>query len=196
MRLFNYLFVAVMALASGAAALAQEPFYNLGKTPTPEAIRAWDIAISPEGKELPPGSGTAKEGAILFAQKCAVCHGPTGVETAGKFEHARLVGGIGTLNTSKPVWTAGSLYPYATTIWDFINRAMPKNQGGSLSANEVYALTAVILYWNGIIKENDVLDAKSLPKIQMPNRNGFAPSEPVWKSGEKRPFGLYPWVSP
>ena len=155
------------------AALAQGPsFSNVGRTPSEAEIRAWDIEISIDGKGLPPGSGTAKEGAGIYAKKCAACHGPTGAE--GPLA-PRLLGGKGTLNTTHPVKTIGSYWAYATTIWDYINRAMPRNQEGTLSANDVYALTAFLLYRNDIIQESDVIDAKSLPKIQMPNRDGFIP---------------------
>ena len=159
----------------------------MGRTPSEKKSGPGTSLIGPEGKELPPGSGTAKEGAKIFAQKCAACHGPTerGCQelpdwTAGP----ALVGGKGTLNTANPVRTIGSYWPFATTIWDYINRAMPRRQEGSLSADEVYALTAFLLYRNDIIQESDVIDAKSLPKVQMPNRNGFIPANPVeWQPG-------------
>ena len=188
MRCFLNLLVPVMALVPlcGIAALAQTPTYNLGRTPSAEEIRAWDFAIGPEGKELPPGSGTAQEGAKIYAQKCAACHGPTGTEgevsAKGRRPAPPLVGGKDTLNTPKPVRTIGSFWPFATTIWDYVYRTMPWNEERSLSANEVYAVTAFLLYRNGIIQESDVIDARSLPKIQMPNRNGFVPPEPVWKA--------------
>ena len=170
-----------MAVATCVAALAQTPTYNRGRTPSAEEIRAWDISIGPEGKELPPGSGTAKEGATLYAQKgCPACHGPTAAEipprpTPSSSMRFPLVGGHGTLTNHSPVRTVGSYFPFATTVWDFINRAMPPDQAGTLSADQVYALTAFLLYRNGIIKESDVMDATSLTKIQMPNRNGFVP---------------------
>jgi cytochrome c5 len=165
--------VPVMALAACAAAWAQTPSYsNVGRSPTTEEIQAWDISIGPDGKELPPGSGTAKEGAEIFAKKCAACHGPT---AEGTPLGPRLLGGKGTINTPQPIRTIGSYWPFATTVWDYIHRAMPQGQGGSLSATEVYALTAFVLFRNDIVKESDVLDAKSLPKVQMPNRNGFVP---------------------
>jgi cytochrome c len=134
-----------------------------------------DIAVGPDGKGLPAGQGTAKEGAPLFAAKCAVCHGANA--EGGKIG-TRLTGGqaeIETLKTLQPVRTVGGYWPYATTVWDYINRAMPRNNGETLSANEVYALTAFILAKSNIIKEDDVMDAKTLPKVHMPNRNGFVP---------------------
>jgi len=161
----------VLALAACAGALAQTPAFNVGRTPTAEEIKAWDISISPDGKGLPPGSGTALQGAPIYARKCAVCHGPEG--TGGKAP--ALVGGKGSLTSITPVKTVGSFWPFATTIWDYINRAMPLGAGGTLPADEVYAITAYLLYRNGIIGESDVIDAKSLPKIQMPNRDNFVP---------------------
>lgn len=174
MRCLLKLLASILAFAACSAALAQTPTYkNVGRTPTQDEIKAWDIAVGPTGRELPPGSGTSKEGATIFAQKCARCHGETGEgSTLGR----ALVGGQGTLTSLHPVRTVGSYWPFATTLWDYINRAMPPLQGGSLAPNEVYSLTAFVLYRNGIVKEeDDVLDAKTLPKVQMPNRNGFVP---------------------
>jgi mono/diheme cytochrome c family protein len=176
MRCFKFL-VTGIALVSATAVMAQTPSYsNIGRAPTKEEIQAWDISVGPDGKGLPPGSGSAKDGAPIFAVKCAVCHGPNG---EGAKIGPRVVGGIAdteTLTTLKPVRTVGGYWPYATTVWDFINRAMPRGQSGTLTANEVYALTAFILAKSQIIKEDDVLDAKTLPKVQMPNRNGFVPA--------------------
>lgn len=169
--------VAGIALLSATSALAQTPSYsNIGRAPTKEEIQAWDISVGPDGKGLPPGQGTAKDGAPIFAVKCAVCHGANG---EGAKIGPRIVGGIAdteTLTTLKPVRTVGGYWPYATTVWDFINRAMPRGQSGTLTPNEVYALTAFILAKSQIIKEDEVLDARTLPKVQMPNRNGFVPA--------------------
>jgi S-disulfanyl-L-cysteine oxidoreductase SoxD len=180
----------VAALGLCQAAWAQSPRYGLGKTPAPEEIRAWDISIGPEGKELPPGSGTAKEGARLFAEKCASCHGATGSggpapmlikpESTPKHPLSCLSPCIGPNN----VMARHS--PYATTIWDYIHRAMPFGQEGTLKPDEVYALTAFLLYKNGVIKEDDVLNQQTLPQVKMPNRNGYA--IPDWKPGTPRPF--------
>ncbi len=178
------LLLPVFVFAASVVAPAQGPAYHLGRVPTPEEIKALDISIGPEGKELPPGSGTAKQGAELYAQKCAQCHGPTGAEMA--IYHRPLVGGKGSLTTMQPVKTIGNYWAFATTVWDYIRRAMPLNATGSLSADEVYALTAVLLYRNGIIAEDDVIDAKSLPKIQMPARKIFFPAEPDWKPGYRQ----------
>ena len=181
---WSKLLTATIALSACVTALAQGPTYQLGSTPSEEEIKARDIAISPDGKELPPGGGTAKEGATVFAQKCAPCHGSDAM--------GGVVRGVVPLGNAKPVKLEYSLVPYATTVWDFINRAMPQSNPGSLTANEVYAATAYVLYRNDIIKETDVLDAKSLPMVRMPNRDNFLPAQPGWKPGEKRPFGYYP----
>jgi mono/diheme cytochrome c family protein len=174
---FSSRLAAGIVLLTATASLAQTPSYpNIGRAPTKEEIQAWDISVGPDGKGLPPGQGTAKDGAPIFAAKCAVCHGPNG---EGAKIGPRVVGGIAdteTLTTLKPVRTVGGYWPYATTVYDFINRAMPRGQSGTLTANEVYALTAFILAKSNIIKEDDVLDAKTLPKVQMPNRNGFVPA--------------------
>jgi len=174
---FSSLIGAGFCLMLSCPVLAQAPSYkNIGGTPTKQEIEAWDISIGPDGKGLPPGHGSAKDGAPIFAAKCAVCHGDQG--QGGKIG-PRVVGGIAdtkTLSTIRPVRTVGGYWPYATTVWDFIRRAMPRDQSGTLTPNEVYALTAWILYKSNIIQEGDVLDAKTLPKVQMPNRNGFVPA--------------------
>ena len=175
----------LMLLCTATTALAQGPTYRLGTTPSAEEIKARDTAISPDGRELPPGSGTVKEGATVYAQKCQACHGPNGAGTA-------LHRGLIPLGNSKPVKIQGSLVPYATTVWDFINRAMPSTKPGSLTPNEVYAATAYVLFLNDIIKENDVVDATTLPKIKMPNRDNFIAVELDWKPGQRRPLGNYP----
>jgi len=176
MRLFKIFSAGILLLMSNAA-LAQAPSYSkIGRTPTKEEIQAWDISIGPDGKGLPVGQGTAKDGAPVFAAKCAVCHGANG--EGGKIG-PRVVGGIAdteTLTTLHPVRTVGGYWPYATSVWDFIRRAMPRDQSGTLTPNEVYALTAFILFKSNIIKEGDVLDQKTLPNVIMPNRNGFVPA--------------------
>jgi mono/diheme cytochrome c family protein len=179
--------VTVIALAATLGLAQTSTHKNVGRRPTAEEIRAWDIAIGPAGKELPPGSGTAKEGATIYARKCVACHGATGVEGPATV----LVGNRDSLTTLYPKKTIGSYWPFATTLWDYINRAMPFNDPGKLSADEVYSLTAFLLYRNGIVKDTDVINATSLPKIEMPNRNGFSPAKPGWRPDEKRPFGAY-----
>jgi S-disulfanyl-L-cysteine oxidoreductase SoxD len=155
---------------AGAATLAaQSPKYGVGQPPTAEQIRNLGASIAPDGSGLPDGSGTVAAGRDIFAARCAKCHG----EKAQGLIGPPLVGGQGTLNTAKPLKTVGSFWPYATTVWDYINRAMPFNQPGLLKAPEVYAVVAYILNLNGIIGSNQVMDAKSLPKVKMPNRDGF-----------------------
>jgi mono/diheme cytochrome c family protein len=177
MRWFSVRWVLAMSLAWPLA--AQSPTYGLGRAAKPDEIKAWDLAISPDGKELPAGSGSSAEGARIYAANCAACHGKTGKEGPNDV----LVGGQGTLNTNKPVKTVGSYWPYATTVWDYINRAMPYNKPGSLTSDQVYAVTAYLLSLNGIIKEDAVLNAKTLPQVKMPNRNGFiGDPRPDWKS--------------
>jgi mono/diheme cytochrome c family protein len=173
MRFRFKLLVPVVAVAACVSAAAQTPDYkNVGRTPTAQEVQALDIAIGTDGKELPPGNGNAKTGARLFAQKCVACHGEN---QEGSPQAPALVGGKGTLTSLHPKMTAGSYWPFATTIFDYIRRAMPRYQEGSLKVDEVYSLTAFILYRNDIIKEDDVIDATTLPKIKMPNRDGFIP---------------------
>ncbi len=175
---------AIVLLISGIA-FAQGPTYRFGSTPSAEEIKARDTAVSPTGKQLPPGRGTVKEGAAVYAQKCQACHGPNGTGT-------RLHRGLIPLGNSKPVKIEGSLVPYATTVWDFINRAMPSTKPGSLTPDEVYAATAYVLFLNEVIQENTVLDATTLPTIKMPNRDNFVGVELDWKPGQRRPLGYYP----
>ena len=175
MRCSYKLFAFLPLLMVVNAAWAQAPNYkNVGRAPTQDEIRAWDTAVGPAGRELPPGSGTAKEGAEIFANKCAVCHGPAG---EGTQMAPRLVGGKGTLTTPQPVLTVGSYWAFATTIFDFIYKAMPRGQEGSLKPDQAYALTAFLLYKNDIVKETDTIDTKTLPAIKMPNRDGFIPPQ-------------------
>jgi cytochrome c len=145
--------------------------YGLGRAATDEEIRAWNIDVSPTGEGLPPGQGTVKQGAQVFATKCAMCHGPTGTEGPKD----KLVGGQNTLKAAKPIKTVGSYWPYATTLYDFINRAMPFSAPGSLNPDEIYSVIAWLLFQNGIVKDDAVIDARTLPQVQMPNRNGFIP---------------------
>ena len=173
MRLRFSLLAPVVAVAACVTAAAQTPDYkNVGRAPTAQEVQAMDIAIGTDGKELPPGSGTAKTGARLFNEKCVACHGEN---QEGSTQAPALVGGKGTLTSLHPKMTAGSYWPFATTIFDYIRRAMPRYAEGSLKTDEVYSLTAFILYRNDIIKEDDVIDAATLPKIKMPNRDGFIP---------------------
>jgi cytochrome c len=155
-------------IAVAAPAAAQAP--KFGQPIAPADIALWDISIGPDGAGLPPGRGSVAQGAAVYAAQCEACHGEKG---AGKPNDA-LVGGIGSLAPDKtPLKTVGSYWPYATTLFDYVRRAMPFQESQSLTSDEVYAVSAYILNLNGIIGANDVLDAQSLPKVTMPNRDGF-----------------------
>jgi len=158
-----------LSLGSGAA-FAQNP--GLGKPITEGDIKQWDIAILPDGTNLPPGSGTPAKGAKIFAEKCAACHGDAGRGGVAPYYPA-LVGGAPLTNGIDTIKTIGNYYAYATTIFDFTRRAMPYNMPRSLTDDEVYSLTAYILSLNKLIGENDVMDAKTLPQVKMPNRDNF-----------------------
>jgi len=157
---------AVFAALATAGALAAGP--DLGKPITPAEIAAWDISVSPDGDGLPPGSGTAAQGAVIYAQKCAACHG----ENATGGVNAALVGG-GPIERIDSARTIRNFWPYATTVFDYIRRAMPWPQPRTLSNDEVYALTAYILSENKLIAADAVMDAATLPQVKMPNRDGF-----------------------
>lgn len=162
-------FVLGAALALTTVIAAQSPAAGIGRAATPEEIRNLGPAIAPDGTGLPEGSGTVAAGREVFAARCARCHGEKGQGDVGP----ALVGGRGTLGTPRPVKTVGSFWPYATTVWDYVNRAMPFDEPGLLKAPDVYAVVAYILNMNGIIAGDIVMDAKSLPKVRMPNRDGF-----------------------
>jgi S-disulfanyl-L-cysteine oxidoreductase SoxD len=148
--------------------------YGIGSTPTAAQISAWNIDVTPDGAGLPAGSGTVAQGRVLFTQKCAACHGATGGGGPGGV----LVGGQGSLASAKPLLTIGSFWPYATIVYDYINRAMPHDKPQSLKADEVYALAAFLLNQNGVIAADAVMDAQTLPKVAMSNRNGFTQVDP------------------
>ena len=187
MRCSLKLLVPAIILAAPAMALAQsQPRLNLGTPLSQEEIKSFDFMVGPDGKELPAGRGTAKEGAAVFAKRCQVCHGQNG---EGGAVRRLVLGGPGNPHrgTFKDTErSALSYYPYATITWDYINRAMPASNPGSLTPDEVYSVVAFLLYRNGIIQEADVMDAKTLPKVEMPNRNGFVPAVPVYPP-EKKP---------
>ena len=188
LRLVAVVLLPIVLLGSPAFAQSS-PTYGVGRTPTAEEIRALDISIGPTGEELPPGRGTAKEGAELFVQKgCVGCHGEAGI------------GGLAPALKSKkgpdvPAWERGRILPvqapFATTVWDFIHRGMPLGREGSLTADEVYSLTAYLLFLNKVIPEDEVLDKQSLPKVKMPIGDDYA-RLPDWKHGTPRLQG-YPY---
>ncbi len=164
-----------LALVSFSGWAAEGP--GLGVAVQPADIAAWNISIPPDGTGLPSGSGTAVQGKAIFLEKCAACHNQEG---AGQ-PFDRLVGGQGSLPTATPVKTVGSYWPYATTVFDYIRRAMPFQAPQSLTSDETYALTAYLLSLNGIIKDGAVMNAQSLPKVKMPNRDGFVLAYPERK---------------
>jgi S-disulfanyl-L-cysteine oxidoreductase SoxD len=174
--------VVVVLVQYGVAAQSPVPS-GLGRAPTAAELRAWDLSVGPEGAELPPGSGSATQGALVFTQRgCAACHGPTGVEGPGP----ELIGGKATLATNYfPI----RFWPFAPPVWDYIKRAMPYDRPGQLTNDEVYALTAFLLYKNEITKEGDIMDAKTLPKVQMPHRADYkGPSPANWTPDTPRGF--------
>lgn len=142
---------------------------NLGASPTPAMLAAMDMSIPPSGAGLPVGSGSVAQGQKVYEAKCQTCHGLKG---EGKPADP-LVGGIGSLGSGKPVRTVGSYWPYATTLFDYVRRAMPTNAPQSLSNDEVYAASAYVLFLNGIVAEAAVMNAQTLPQVKMPNRDGF-----------------------
>jgi mono/diheme cytochrome c family protein len=162
-----WLVIAVVACGCARATVVETP--NLGQPATAAQIAGWDISVGPDGAGLPPGRGTAATGAVVYEQKCQACHGARG---AGQ-PNDRLVGGQGTLASKTPVRTIGSYWPYATTVFDYVRRAMPYTQPQSLSNDEVYAVTAYLLHLNGIIGESDEMNARTLPAVKMPNRDNF-----------------------
>jgi S-disulfanyl-L-cysteine oxidoreductase SoxD len=172
------LFVIVLALTP-VTALAQP--LGIGRPANPGEIADWNIDIRPDGTGLPPGSGGVAQGEQVFQQSCAACHGAHG---EGSAMAPRLVGGIGSLATAHPVRTVGSYWPYATTLFDYVRRAMPFNAPESLASDQVYAVCAYILYLNGIAGADAVLDARALPQIVMPNQGGF---HPVYQPIESHP---------
>ncbi len=160
-----------MAIAS--VLWADEPAgtpLGVGRAVSAQDVAAENITVLPDGTGLPLGQGTARQGAAIYAAQCAACHGDRG---EGRADVPALAGGRGSLASDKPVLTIGSYWPYATTVWDYINRGMPYTNAGTLSADDVYALTAYVLYLNGIVSQRKILDHKTLPGIRMPNRDGF-----------------------
>ena len=163
--------VALLVAAGASPVSGQLPTYGVGRPPTAEEVKAWDLTIPPDGQDLPPGSGTAALGRSIYAERCAACHGEKGEDP----KYSRLAGGRGTLTTDKPLLTIGSFWQYAPTLWSYIRRAQPFDDPGSLTPDQAYAVTAYLLHLNGIIGEQDVMNAQTLPLVKMPNRDGFVP---------------------
>ena len=181
--------LAALVLLLGSTALAQSPRYGIGSTPSAEELRTWDISIGPTGEELPPGRGNAKEGAQVYVKRgCAACHGKEGTGGPAPILKAPPAPNAG-------IWERPRVLPlrspFATTVWDYINRAMPLGKERTLTPDEVYALTAFLLHMNNVIPEDQVLDAQSLPKIKMPIGDDWAPL-PDWKPNMRRLKG-YPY---
>lgn len=178
--------IAVAALTAGAAARAgglapHQPahppgYFGYGTMPTPDQIAGWNIDVrGDDGRGLPPGKGTVAHGADVFAEQCAACHGTFG---EGEERYPKLAGGEGTLTAERPEPTVGSYWPFAPTLWDYINRAMPFPAPHSLSPDDVYAITAYVLNINNIVPNDFVADRDSLPEVKMPNHDHFIWQDP------------------
>ena len=171
--------VLACAVLMGATVMAQSASYGVGRTPSAEEIRVWDISIGPTGEELPEGRGTVREGAQLYRSTgCAGCHGANGLDGKAPILKSKAAPDVTDL------WARGRILPlrspFATTVWDYINRAMPLNREGTLTPDQVYSLTAYLLFINDVIREDEVLDAKTLPTVKMPIGDNYA-SLPDWK---------------
>jgi cytochrome c len=188
-KVLPFALVLPLLIMGGTPVLAQGPTFGIGRTPTPEEIKALAISISPTGDELPPGKGTAKEGAQLYRTKgCSACHGAQGIEGPAPILKSK--------DPKNPdVWARGRILPlrapFATVVWDYINRGMPLNREGTLTPDEVYSLTAYLLFINDVIPEEQALDQQSLPKVKMPIGDNYA-ALPDWKPRTKRLQG-YPY---
>jgi len=152
------------------------PYSDIGRSPTQAELNALDISILPDGDGLPPGQGTAREGEPLYFAKCAVCHGPN-LEGRREIGVSRLVGGNGTLGTENEVKSFLSYNPVITTMWDYIRRAMPRFEEGSLTHDQIYALTAYILYKGDLIGQDEVMNAETLAEVELPHRYRYVPSD-------------------
>jgi cytochrome c len=162
-----------LVLLASVAPFAGAQTARIGKPATDAQIQAINLTVFPDGTGLPVGKGTPAKGKDIFKDKCAVCHNDKG--EGRENQYPALVGGIGTLNTPKPIRTVGSYWPYATTVFDYVRRAMPYDHPGSLQTDEIYSAVAFVLNLNGIIGDNDEMNEKTLPKVKMPNRDGFIP---------------------
>jgi len=167
--------LAAILLAAGAIAGEPRPNVHYGKPISDADLAPWNIDIrTQDGAGLPSGKGSVAQGKQVYEAKCIACHGE---DAKGGSVYATMVGGIGSFTTNTRVLTPGSMYPYAPILFDYIRRAMPMNEPQTLTADEVYALSAYILNLNGLIPADAVMDAKSLTAVQMPNRNGFIPDD-------------------
>ena len=170
--------IVLIAAAALAACASQQPAPGkppaFGMAVSAEEIARYDISIPPSGAGLPKGGGSARQGLAVYEQKCMACHG---VKGAGKPADV-LVGGVGSLGTKAPLRTVGSYWPYATTLFDYVRRAMPLPSPLSLTDDEVYAVSAYVLFLNGIVAEDAVMNAQTLPAVKMPNRDGFVSDWP------------------
>ena len=162
--------LAASALVGGVAAPLMAQTLNLGRTALPEEIAAWDVAVQPDGTGLPVGSGDVFTGEDLWVENCASCHGDFG-EGAGAFPV--IAGGEGTLTNRRPVKTVGSYWPYLSTVFDYVHRSMPFGNAQILSADDTYALTAYILYSNGLVEDDFTLSNENFTDVVMPNVDGF-----------------------
>ena len=174
-KMFRKIFLSALCVVDCGALHAQTNSgkqTRLGRSASAEEVKQRDVTTLPNGDGLPEGRGTAAQGEAVYRDKCAACHGPNG---EGSPQGTQLVGGVGSLASDNPVRTVGSYWPYATSVWDYIHRAMPLNQPGSLSADDTYGVTAFLLNRNKIIEASEVMDKESLPKVRMPNRDGFIP---------------------
>lgn len=171
--------VLILAAANGAAQAGQ---FGLGREATKAEVASWDIDVRPDGAGLPDGSGSVADGEPLYLEMCAACHGEF---AEGGTRFPVLMGGHKTLASIDPVKTIGSYWPYASTVYDYIYRAMPFGQAQTLTPDQTYAITAYLLYLNDVVPEDFVADKKSLPAVKMPNENGFfLREEPEFKAAE------------
>jgi cytochrome c len=166
--------LALCLAGAGAAIAAAAPRYDLGRPASAAEIAGWDIDVRGDGAGLPPGQGSVEEGRVLYAAKCAGCHGAAG--EGGLADP--LAGGVGTLASAKPVRTVGSYWPFAPTVFDYVRRAMPFNAPQSLTADQTYAVVAYVLFLNRLVPADALMNARSLPRVRMPNRDGFIRRDP------------------
>lgn len=162
--------ITVAALTAMLPALALADGFGLGREALPEEISAWDLDVSPDGTGLPDGSGSVLDGEMLFEENCAVCHGSF---AEGVDNWPKLAGGMGTLDDKDPLKTVGSYWPYLSTVWDYVHRSMPFGNAQTLSPDEVYAITAYILYSNDLVDDDFVLSRETFHDVEMPNADGF-----------------------